>query len=238
MSIAKTRSLKDIALSHPGAPRVLEAFRLDYCCGGHQTLSESCQAAGIDPDEVLDVLAQAIAAVPAQPAIECASLNALIRFIIETHHVFTRTELARIDTLLGKVIARHGAAHPELAAIGERFRELQADLEPHLSKEERVLFPYIALLEDWRQGTAAQPDACFGSIDNPLQQMHAEHERVGALLKELRRLSGNFGPPDDACPSYRAAYLALEGLESDLMRHIHLENNVLFPRARQLADGR
>lgn len=234
MSIATTTSLKDIALSHPGAARVLEAFHLDYCCGGRDSLDEACRAAGLATAELLAAIEEASAATPAEPGLDQAPLNAVIQFIVGTHHAFTRTELARIEPLLGKVIARHGAAHPELAAIGEGFRALQGDLGPHLDKEERILFPYIHGLESWRAGHGAQPEACFGSMDNPLRQMQAEHENVGALLKKIRRLSRHFMPPDDACPSYRALYQALEGLETDLMRHIHLENNVLFPRARAL----
>ncbi|MBM4202411.1 MAG: iron-sulfur cluster repair di-iron protein [Gammaproteobacteria bacterium] len=237
MTTGPTTPLKDIALSHPDAARILESFRLDYCCGGRKPLAEACAAAGLAVDEVLATLAATPGAADAEPGIEQDSLNALIRFIVDTHHAFTRTELLRIDSLLTKVVDRHAAAHPELTAIGARFRSLQADLEPHLGKEERILFPYIALLEDYRAGSSLKPEACFGTIDNPLGQMQAEHESVGALLGEIRSLSADFKPPADACASYRTVLQALEGLEADLMRHIHLENNVLFPRARQLADG-
>lgn len=235
MSTARTTLLKDVALSHPAAARVLESFHLDYCCGGKHTLGEACASAGLALDDVVAALAHASADTPVEPGIEKASLNALIRFIVDTHHAFTRTELSRIEALLHKVIARHGATHPELPEIGACFQRLQADLGPHLLKEENVLFPYIAALEHHRRGTAPKPIAYFGTIDNPLRQMQNEHEAVGTLLKEIRRLASDFTPPSDACPTYRSTFQALEGLETDLMRHIHLENHVLFPRAVELA---
>jgi regulator of cell morphogenesis and NO signaling len=145
--------------------------------------------------------------------------------------------LARIEALLARVSARHGAAHPELGEICECFDELKADLRPHLFKEEQVLFPYIEALEAHRHRAEPPPESCFGSIANPIRVMTAEHDAVGGLLKQMRRLTVDYTPPADPCPNYRALYAALEGLETDLLRHIHLENNILFPRARELAGS-
>lgn len=232
-----TATLKDIAASNPAAVRVFESYRLDYCCGGGQTLGDACRAAGLDPDEVISALHQAQCEPVSGIRWEEQSLTALIRFIVDTHHTYTRTELARIEPLIAKVNSRHGAAHPELREIGARFGELKADLGPHLLKEEHVLFPYIEALESHRHGAAPPPQACFGTIANPIRMMTIEHDAVGGLLKQLRTLASDYILPTDACPTYRALYEALEGLETDLMRHIHLENNILFPRAFELADS-
>lgn len=232
-----TSTLRDLALAHPAAARILESYHLDYCCGGKQTLGEACLAAGLNADEVVAAVQRAQCEGASEPRWDEASLTALMRFIVDTHHAFTRTELTRSEALLAKVIARHSDAHPELRNIGDCFGGLKAELGPHLLKEEQVLFPYIEALESHHRQETSLPSACFGTIDNPIRMMTMEHEVAGNLLKQIRTLANHFAPPADACPTYRALYQALEGLETDLMRHIHLENNVLFPRAHDLAGS-
>lgn len=229
--------LKDLVVSNAGA-RVLERYHLDYCCGGDQTIAAACAAAGHDLQEVLTALDQAVAASGAENVPTFRSAGELIQYIIDTHHTYTRSELRRIETLLPTIIERHGAAHPELKAVAACFDALQADLGPHLIKEEQVLFPFIQELERYRRGERPdRPACCFGAIDNPIRQMTTEHQTVGEVLKRIRHLTDDFTIPADGCATHRSAYLALEGLELDLMRHIHLENYVLFPRAQQLAAG-
>lgn len=228
-------TLQQLAMSNAAA-RVLERYRLDYCCAGNRTLAESCRTAGISVEEV-------VAALDAEPRDSDGvidpgwlSLRELIRHIVDTHHAFTRAELLRIGGLLDKVIARHAPSHPELRQVGERFAELTADLVPHLLKEEQVLFPYIEDLERHLSGDgAAAPRACFGAVGDPIRRMEEEHRTVGGLLGAIRRLTDDFTVPADGCASYRNVYAALASLETDLMRHIHLENAVLFPRAEALA---
>ncbi len=235
MNIDPLLPLKNLALSNAGA-RILERYHLDYCCGGQQTLADACRSAGHDVVEVAAALNEAVNAPATAGDPQQESLGELIRFIVETHHAFTRSELPRIARLLETVISRHGNAHPELRPVGACFDALQADLGPHLMKEEQILFPYIRELERYRRGElASPPDACFGAVEHPLRQMAAEHQNVGDLLKRMRLLTRDFTVPDDGCPTYRSTYQALEELEVDLMRHIHLENNVLFPRTRELA---
>lgn len=236
MDVDPNTPLKDLALSNTGA-RVLEAYRFDYCCGGKQTLAEACEASGHDLREVSSALASALAAQEAEASPPCRTLDQLINFIVETHHAYTRAELPRIQALLDKVAARHGANHPELKTVHDCFLALTAELIPHLLKEEQILFPYIRDREAHRRGQLASlPSACFGSIENPLRQMTLEHDTAGNLLKRLRQITADYTVPADGCPTYRSAYRALEAMERDLMRHIHLENNILFPRARTLAQ--
>lgn len=236
MSIDPQTPLKDFALSNAAA-RVLEHYRLDYCCGGTLTLAEACAAAGHDLQQVAAELDTALAAIDAVPAAPNVILGDLIAFIVGTHHAFTRAELPRIRALLDKVKERHGRAHPELHLLHDCFQALQAELTPHLMKEEQILFPYIRDCERYQRGELQSlPNPCFGSIEHPLLQMTREHETAGGLLKRLRQLSSDFAVPADGCASYHSAYRALEELERDLMRHIHLENNVLFPEARKLAE--
>jgi regulator of cell morphogenesis and NO signaling len=158
-------------------------------------------------------------------------LAEIIRHTLDTHHVYTREEMERITSLLAKVASKHGENHPELFDLGALFRSLCEDPAPHLLKEEQVLSPYILRLE--AAALSGRP-APFGSVDNPVRRMMSEHDTAGDLLRELRAAARDFRLPADACVSFRALYEALESFEQDLHQHIHLENNLLFPRAVEL----
>ena len=212
------RTVREIALEIPSSTRVLEQRHIDYCCGGARTLAEACELAHVS-------LAELVAEIEASAKVGPASMNGgwsdaplgkLIDHLVTTHHVFTRAELLRLEPIAAKVNRVHGAKHPELARVESLFLALKDDLEPHLYKEEAVLFPRIL---------------SRSSVDAPIEVMHLEHEAVGGILRELRSITQNYELPDDACTSFRLLYSGLEALERDLHEHIHLENNVLFPRA-------
>lgn len=235
MTPEPTPTLRELGSSNAAA-RVFERYHLESCCGGWQSQAATCAASGNDLQQVITELDQALGTPGPARNPEDDSLGELIQLIVATHHAFTRTELPRIANLLRTVILRHAEAHPELRLVGSCFNALHSDLGPHLLKEEQILFPYIRGLERYRHGGLPSPPvACFGILDHPIRQMEAEHQTVGDLLKEIRRLTGDFAVPADGCPTYCNTYQALEGLETDLMRHIHLENSVLFPRAQKLA---
>jgi regulator of cell morphogenesis and NO signaling len=153
---------------------------------------------------------------------------------VEKHHTFTRQELARLEALLVKVCGVHGQNHPELFRIQEQFQELNRDLEPHMLKEERVLFPYIIQMEEAAKNNRPNVVPPFGTVRNPVKVMMAEHDAAGDILREMRELSSDYTVPEDACISYQTLYGALAALEADLHQHIHLENNILFPRAAEM----
>jgi regulator of cell morphogenesis and NO signaling len=229
MNFTTATKIGDLVLEWPGAMRVLEGLNVDYCCGGHRSLAEACGLAGLDPDEVLGRLeaVQADRPGPADPkAWQEAALTDLMAHLEATHHVFTREELARVAPLMARVLQVHGDRHPELARTSACFLAMAADLEPHLLKEEEILFPFIRGLE-----AGEGSGACFGSVASPVQVMQAEHEAVGDLLRELRILTRDYTAPEDACGSYRSLLMGLKSLEEDLHRHIYLESHLLFPRA-------
>jgi regulator of cell morphogenesis and NO signaling len=150
---------------------------------------------------------------------------------VKTHHDFTREQLALIQELTSKVVRRHGPAHPEVHKVNDALASISAELTHHFFCEENVLFPYIKQL-DQKQTLVAHPR--FDTIQQPVAQMMKEHDQAGDELRALREITGNYQPPADACTTYRALYRAMEDLERDLHRHIHLENNILFPRALAL----
>jgi regulator of cell morphogenesis and NO signaling len=228
-------TVKAIALQIPESTRLFERLKIDYCCGGNQPLAQACASAGIDVDNVMGMLAE-VTESTSQPEsdFQNASLPDLITHIVETHHVFTKTELDRLEALGDKVLAAHGGNHPELVAVRELLDQLCHDLKPHMFKEERILFPFIVAMAEAAEQNQPAPFAPFGTINNPIRMMMFEHDNAGQILRQLRAMTSDYTLPVDACVSYQTLYRALENLEKDLHQHIHLENNILFPKAVDL----
>ena len=230
MTVA-TKTVRDIALENPATIRVFEAFGIDYCCGGKKPLTEACTAKNLSVDEVVEALESTG---PAEREIENWSaqpLGVLAAHIVNIHHAYVRRELPRLTELAEKVVRRHGDTKPELPAIQLKLNELGEELLQHCAKEELVLFPYITKFERAIADRTPKPHGCFGSVTNPIAMMTQEHDSAGALVAQMRELSSDFTPPAGACPTFHAFYRGLHEFEQDLHQHIHLENNILFPRA-------
>jgi regulator of cell morphogenesis and NO signaling len=233
--------VRDVALELPQATRVFEKLKIDYCCGGDKPLGEACATAGVEVanlEQMLEEAGKAEAQGNGSLDFQKATLSELVGHILDKHHVYTTEEMARLAALIEKVIGAHGENHPELRQIGEVFQRLCADLKPHMFKEEQILFPYIGELERTSLQNRPAPFAPFGTVNNPVRMMMMEHDTAGDLLRELRALSSNYTVPSDGCISYQTLYQALEAFEQDLHQHIHLENNILFPRAIELEGSR
>ena len=224
------QTLAEIASVVAASARVLESFDLDYCCGGHRPLGDACSGAGVDPVTVLDALSN----VAPQPAPEWVSmdLTELVDHLEATHHAYLHTELERLDALAEKVVGVHARNHAELIEIRAVYASLLAEFEPHLVKEERVLFPMIRELA----ASSVAPSFHCGSVWNPISVMMREHDRAGALLATLHRATNAYQTPADGCASYRAFYDGLAELETDTHLHVHKENNLLFPAVVALED--
>ncbi|HYJ86723.1 MAG TPA: iron-sulfur cluster repair di-iron protein [Pyrinomonadaceae bacterium] len=234
MNLATNKTVRELALEIPGATRVFEKMGIDYCCGGNRSLADACAIAGVTFEDVQLELTEATPPPEDEPNFQTATLEELTHHIVRKHHSFTRLEIARLNALLEKVCVAHGENHPELFRINVLFRELGADLETHMTKEERVLFPYVIRMEAATKQHIPLFRPPFGTVANPVRMMMLEHDRAGELLKEIRALSSDFVPPGDGCISYQTLYTALAALEKDLHQHIHLENNILFPRAVEM----
>lgn len=238
MLIDKTKTVRDLAIENPAATRVFEKFKIDYCCGGHISFEEACQNAGVEIGQVSEMLEKAANDSTQNNLSDTdftkMSLASLSDYIVRKHHSFTRDENERVTALLEKVCSVHGKNHTELFDIQKIFGALRLEIENHLLKEERMLFPYIALMESSLNFGQTVPPAPFGSTKNPVKVMVEEHDAAGEHLREIRKLSNHFAVPDDACITYKTLYGALEEFEKDLHRHIHLENNILFPKAIEM----
>jgi regulator of cell morphogenesis and NO signaling len=216
MNIKTSRTVREVAVELPGATRIFEKLGIDYCCGGSKPLAEACLAARNRNK---------------------APLSDLASYIVTRHHGFTREELPRLNQLLAKVCSVHGENHPELRKLQVIFQELQEELTAHMFKEEQILFPYIENLERAVANGEPVPTPVFGTVRNPVRMMMQEHDDAGQALRDLRKASSNYKVPADGCISFRTLYRALEEFEKDLHQHIHLENNILFPRAAELEAG-
>jgi regulator of cell morphogenesis and NO signaling len=226
-------SLGELVTQRAGRARVFERLGLDYCCGGQLPLAEACRQKGLSLPNVLRALAEADAqATGIEVDWSRASATELVDHIVATHHAYLETELPRLTDLFEKVVRVHGERHAELHRCQDVFRALGAELDSHLMKEERVLFPLIRAMEESR----SVEDVHCGTVRNPIRVMEAEHDGAGAALATLRQATGGYTPPADACASYRALLDGLARLEADLHEHIHKENNILFPRAIRLED--
>lgn len=232
---ATTQTVREIALEQPTAIRVFEQFGIDYCCGGRKPLAEACAARNLEIDSVIAALEEA----EKKPGAEVQnwaekSLGSLSSHIVAKHHAYVKRELPRLAQLAEKVVNRHGSTKPELPVIATTLMQLDEELTQHLAKEEAVLFPYIAALDQSVSVGTPRPHSCFGTVANPIAMMTQEHDVAGSLIAKIQRLSGNFTTPEGACPTFHAFYDGLREFEQDLHQHIHLENNILFPRAIEL----
>jgi regulator of cell morphogenesis and NO signaling len=227
-----TMTLADLAATSLNAVRILEQHGLDYCCGGKQPFEQACLSRGLEPDAILREIDQANAVGITDREWQTAPLGELVKHIVETHHAYLKLDLPVLQARIEKVVSVHGARDPEnLPRLAAVFGGLRAELEMHLHKEEAILFPFIEMYGRAELQNRPMPRAPFGSIANPIAMMEREHTGAGDALQEIRRLTYDFNPPSYACSTVRALYEGLRVLEADLHVHIHLENNILFPRA-------
>ena len=235
MNISETTRVREIVAANPGAVKVLEQAGVDYCCGGEKSLHDACMHTGVSSEEILKRLEEnRKQAGPEEANWAAASLSTLTQHIRDKHHKYVRESVPRIRALAAKVNAKHGPNHAELAEIEKQFFALGQELYAHMQKEEQILFPYIETLERAAGGNGAVEPPFFQSVRNPVHSMMHDHDAAGEALRAMRKLSTEYQTPADACESYRELYSSLQEFEADLHTHIHLENNILFPRAVEL----
>jgi len=213
------------------AASIFQKHGIDFCCGGKQSISHACEKHNVEPAEIMRDLASLSEGHGEVQNYNAWELDFLIDFIVNNHHSYVRNMLPVISQHAEKVASVHGANHPENIRIAALFNQVHQDLEPHMFKEEQILFPYIKqMVAVQREGTEFGGSR-FGTVRNPIGMMEMEHETVGKILAEIRMLGNDLTPPEDACTTYRVLYKELDEFERDLHRHIHLENNILHPKA-------
>lgn len=235
-----TTTIRELVGRYPQTRKVFEDHGIDYCCGGGQCLADAASQRGLKLPALAAALEISLKAIPGQVETSdrdwyAAPLGELISHIVEVHHGYMHRALPRLRVLTQKVLNAHGMHHGEmLRQVHQLFGALDAELTQHLAKEEEILFPYIVALEAHARDGSARPNACFGSVRSPIGQMEHEHESAGAVLVKLRQVTDEYRLPNDACPTFAAMYEEFQHMEADLHQHIHLENNILFPRATAL----
>lgn len=228
------RTLGEIVTEDSRAALVFERFGLDYCCGGHQTLAEASEQSHLPLAPIVDALSALGAPDPDDQDQRWSDLATLTRHIVDRHHRYVREMMPAIEGWLGKLVARHGTRHPELAEVWQIFCELSQEMTVHMAKEETLLFPAIDDLAAARRAGTRLPASPFGTVLHPVRVMEEDHRAAGDQLARLRALTNNYTPPADACTTFRLCYGELLRFQADLIQHVHLENNVLFPRALEL----
>ncbi len=242
MTFDANKTVREIAVEIPSATRVFEKLGIDYCCGGGKKLEEACVQVNVPVSDVVRNLEEAessrIARQETARDWNSAALADVIDQIVKKHHAYVQAEIPRLSNLAEKVSSKHGDKHPETKQVKDLFEALANELTMHLMKEEQILLPYIVRMEESSLEKAPVVPSCFGSVQNPVRMMMMEHDSAGSVLSELRRATGNYKLPEDACTSYRTLYNGLIEFEADLHQHIHMENNILFPRAVAMEEGR
>lgn len=231
-----TRTVGELVADDFRAAAVFEQFGIDFCCSGRRTLDEACRAAAADPALVVHALTALPPALDTDDDVARWPIPQLIDLIVSTHHAYVRSAMPTILRHLQKLVEVHGVRHPELARITAYFEQIVADLSQHMIKEERVLFPYVRDLAE-AGVTCGRTQSPFGTVANPIRMMEREHQEVGDALRIIRELTRGYEAPADGCTTYAIAMAELQQFERDLHRHVHLENNVLFPAA-MLLEGR
>lgn len=229
MTIDPQTLVSDIVTAHPATIPTFERLGIDYCCGGNVPIDRACRTRDLDTAAVLSEISPYCRSDRgSDDSWQYRPLGALIEHIVVDYHGALRRDLEVVGKLMDKVLARHGDRHPEmLPALASTFAQLRDELLAHTRDEEAICFPHIRqLLDGSRSGEL--------DVRTMLPQLTREHIKAGMLLRDMRLLTHHYTPPDGACPSFRALFSGLEGIERELHRHVHLENNVLFPRAAAL----
>lgn len=234
MNINKQTLLSEIVKENFHTASVFESFGIDYCCNGNRTIETACKEKNLDTEKIIEGLLKISKITNTEINFDEWELNKLIDYIIETHHAYVSKSLPVVTEHLRKVNNAHVENHPELTEIENTFLDVKNELEAHMFKEERMLFPYIKNLVNAKKGLSDFDYPPFGSVENPIRVMEREHESAGNALYRIRDLTNNYSIPEDACTTYKILLEELKEFENDLHIHVHLENNLLHPKAKIL----
>ncbi len=232
--ISQETHVGDIVRSHFQTVKIFDNYQIDFCCGGKQSLREACEKRSLNANEIIEKLEAAIKTPADVPDFDKMPLGELIQFIKANHHAYVREQIPMISKFLNKIEQVHGNKHPEIKLINFHYKESVKQLTEHMEKEETELFPFIEKLELIKSDAQFDFSSISSATEAIISSLIQEHENEGARFEEISRLTLAYQPPQGACNTFRAAYQNLQAFEKDLHRHVHLENNILFPKAIQL----
>jgi regulator of cell morphogenesis and NO signaling len=225
------RTVADVVTENIRTADVFKKHGIDFCCGGKVSIKSACEKKGVDYDQIINELAIAGEEKVYKEDFSWWDLEVLIDHIVEKHHAYVTDSIPILIQYAEKVAKVHGEHAPENIEISRLFKIVAAELASHMQKEEMILFPYIKNINAAKKSGVGIDTPHFATVENPIRMMEAEHEAVGDIFKNIRKLSNDYTPPEWACNTYRALYAKLEEFETDLHVHIHLENNILHPQA-------
>ena len=230
-----TMTIGEIVAADYRTAAVFQRHGIDFCCHGARTLERGCRDAGVDTVEIARELEE-VTSTPGDgvPRFNSWDLTSLVSYIVANHHTYVRQQVPLLLAHTEKIATVHHARHPELPRVAQLVRAISDEMTSHMMKEEQVLFPYIVQLAAAAAAGRPAPSAPFGTVNNPIHKMEAEHESAGLAMLEIRELTDGFAVPADACATYTVCLRELEAFERDLHAHVHLENNILFPKASAL----
>lgn len=237
MTATTDMTIRDIVANDYRAAAVFQRYGIDFCCGGDRSVQDACAAKGLAPAQLIDELQKTTTTPDAgTPRFNAWDLPALTAYIVANHHAFVRQAIPPLLQHTRKVASVHGEHHPEMGEVARLFDGVADEMLSHMEKEERMLFPYINALAAAAAAHQPAPDAPFGTVQNPIRMMEMEHESAGGAMARINELTRGFQPPEDACTTYRVCLQELDAFERDLHAHVHLENNILFPKAIGLEE--
>jgi regulator of cell morphogenesis and NO signaling len=241
MNELSNQTLAQIVTSNHRTAAVFEKYQLDFCCKGKRSLLQACNEKNLSVDVILNELTS----VSSQSAGSCQflfpydklSLSQLGDYIVNTHHAYIKKEIPQIYAYMQKLASKHGQRHLELFKIFELVGAIKEEMELHMEKEEKILFPRIKEMENISRSPNSEYKLSISFLQSPITVMEQEHDHAGQLMEEIRNLSNNYQVPPDGCTTHQLCYASLKAFEMDLHHHVHLENNLLFPKAIELAKS-
>jgi len=231
VDILVEKTLAEIVTENIRAAIIFEEYGLDFCCRGNRNLKEACSDKNVDVQKIVNELANLSDTGSGTQNVNDWQLDFLVDYILNNHHQYVRRMIPVISLHADKVASVHGKNHTETLQIADLFLAVREELQMHMMKEERILFPQIKQMVLIKNENIQFFPPPFGTIQNPIRMMEYEHTSAGDALYQIRELSNNYTHPEDACNTFKALYSELKEFEEDLHKHIHLENNILFPKS-------
>lgn len=234
MNIDKELKIADVVTNNIKTADIFKKFGIDFCCGGGISIAKACEKNNVNIEHLLNELISIDNKNLPSQNFNKWELDFLIDYIVHTHHSYVLEAIELLDAYSAKVAKVHGENHPPVLEIEQLYNQVKMELLQHMQKEERILFPFIKQLVNAKRGNCPVINSHFGTVQNPINMMNAEHEMAGDILKKIAEITMNYAPPEWACNTFKALYAKLDEFEQDLHLHVHLENNILFPKAIEL----